>query len=70
VPIVCIEDDEEAREQTRARINDVRFSSDDTLQSAVADAARERLRAERTVVRGAKVTARARTPSTSSRRPR
>lgn len=60
VPIVCIEDDEDAREQTRARINDVRFSSDESLSFAIADATRAVREAQ-------KVKARGRTPRTSSR---
>jgi DNA-binding response OmpR family regulator len=61
VPIVCIEEDEDAREQTRARIDGVRFSSPETLPWTVADATRE----QRALT---KVTARARTPRTSLRR--
>lgn len=62
VPIVCIEEGEDAREQTRARIDGVRFSSPETLSLAIADATRERRALQ-------KVTARARTPRTSLRRP-
>jgi DNA-binding response OmpR family regulator len=60
VPIVCIEEGEEAREQTRARIDGVRFSSPETLSWTVADATRER----RAI---SKVTARGRTQRKSSR---
>lgn len=58
VPIVCIEDDEDAREQTRARIAGVSFSSDDSLSFALADATRA-------VREAARVKARGRTPRTS-----
>lgn len=60
VPIVCIEDDEDAREQTRARISGVCFSSDDALPHALADATRAVREAQR-------LRARARTPRTSSK---
>lgn len=59
VPIVCIEEGDDAREQTRARIDGVRFAAADALAWTVADATRERSRA---------TTARARSPRTSSRR--
>ncbi len=58
VPIVCIEDDEDAREQTRARIAGVSFSSDDALSYALADATRA-------VRESQKLRARARSPRTS-----
>ncbi len=57
VPIVCIEDGEDAREQTRARIDGVRFTSPETLSWTVADATSE-----------SRVTARVRSPRTSLRR--
>jgi DNA-binding response OmpR family regulator len=60
VPIVCIEDDEDAREQTRLRIRDVQFASPDALSYTIADATRA-VRLEK------KLTARGRTPSRSSR---
>jgi len=59
LPIVCIEEDNDAREQTRARIEGVRFSSPDELSWTVDDATRERARES---------TTRVRTPRTSSRR--
>ncbi|MBI2395038.1 MAG: hypothetical protein HYV09_36040 [Deltaproteobacteria bacterium] len=65
VPIVCIEDDADGREQTRARIGDVRFASLDALSMTVADATRERARAARDA---AKATARARSSRTPTRR--
>lgn len=62
VPIVCIEEGEDAREQTRARIDGVRFSSPEALSLAIADATREQRALQR-------VTARARTQRMSLRRP-
>jgi DNA-binding response OmpR family regulator len=60
VPIVCIEDGEDAREQTRARIAGVSFSSHDALSYVLADATR--------AVRDAqKPRARAHTPRTLSK---
>ncbi len=67
VPILCIEDGDDAREATRAKIEDVRFASgadrDDALAITIADATRERLEAER---RARRATARSRTFRTSS----
>jgi len=60
VPIVCIEDGEDAREQTRARIDGVRFSSPETLAWTIADATREQRL----------LTTRVRSPRTSLRRQR
>lgn len=57
VPIVCIEEGDDEREQTRARIDGVRFASLELLGSTVADLTRERA-----------ATARARSQRTSSRR--
>lgn len=65
VPIVCIEEDEDAREQTRARIDGVRFSSPETLAWTIADATSERRALARI---SGRATARAHTPSKSSRR--
>ena len=67
LPIVCIEDGEDAREQTRARIDDVRFSSPEALSLAVSDATRERRARQRDGTK--KLTARARSPRMSLRRP-
>ena len=62
LPIVCIEEGEDAREQTRARIDGVQFASPEALSFTIADATR----AARESVK--KVTARGRTQSTSTRR--
>ncbi len=75
VPILCLEDDEDARELTRSKIEDVRFASDGSLATAVLDAARERARQAKPrspvmvkgTVKEGTITARARIPSTSSR---
>lgn len=63
VPILCIEDDDEAREATRAKIEGVRFASEDALAITIDDATRDRVEAER---RARRATARSRTSSTSS----
>lgn len=60
VPIVCIEDGEDEREQTRARIDGVRFSSPDALSHAIADATFA-------VRQATKVRARGHSPRTSSK---
>ena len=47
IPIVCIEEGDEAREQTRLRIEGVRFSTDGDLPYELVDAAHDHARASR-----------------------